>query len=104
MPCNCDHLLPNKREKESRQVAEHLVYMHNILDLSPPAEYVRVANSAYGDVGKAHELTAALCEMCRNHSREAKALPELRKWWEKHRDADRKRQAGEWNVALPEGE
>lgn len=80
MPCNCDHLEPNSREKESVRVMKFLreVGLHT------------GKVSLYGDVNSLDEHTAALCKFCQNHDVKDYSL-ELQIWWRDHQKADTER-------------
>lgn len=98
MPCNCDHLEPTHAEENSREVAQHIVWLAGKLDFLV-ADYVKsAAKHIYGNTAKLEEMTVKLCNLCQlpeadeiiYNARDKKAR-RLADWWEKHQAADKKR-------------
>lgn len=106
MPCNCDHMEPNRHEQESRKVAGFLVFIGEKLDISPPPQWVLdAANSPYGNADRVDLLTLTLCDMLTGFSDTVMDLvvydarnPTSRRladWWEAHQKADEEREKRE---------
>lgn len=104
MPCQCDYLEPNDRERESVLVAELLVYAYTSLGLGNIAPYENIANQTYGFVETLDEDIALLCQLCKEIEFTGKAdkiiydgrHPTARKlagWWERHQADDKRREA-----------
>lgn len=100
MPCRCDHMEPNKRELESKRVAELLAWVYSIpknFPKTPVEKYIKASKSTYGNVHLVDEMTAELCKMC--HQLDDSIIydgrnPMARKladWWDEHQILDEKR-------------
>ena len=110
MPCRTDYMEPNRREVESKLVADLLVYTAASLYLDLP-KYVGMAKSTrYGNPGKLDEMTALLCATCKEMSVEdanriiwngkVKLARKLANWWEEHKAADDLREAKERRLLI----
>ena len=109
MPCRSDYMEPNPQERESKAVAQHLVYMLGALGNDIP-EYVQEASrDYYGGVKNLDNMTSLLCNTIRALSpndletivfdgrvSESRALAD---WWEYHQKADAKRKEYEQTQA-----
>ena len=105
MPCNSDHMEPGLHEKESRRVANHLVYLAEVGHIKCDDWIFEAADNYYGNVSKVHELTEKLCTVLREmndadmdmyvyNGRLSKAR-KLATWWEAHQEADKEREKQE---------
>lgn len=109
MPCNSDYLEPSKKEKDSKEVANHILYVDsfNIFGFNSvwiSSTIKHAACGAYGDPGALEEMVVKLCGaltyiekhypndferiLYDGRSRRARALAD---WWEVHQKADKKR-------------
>lgn len=78
MPCNCDHLEPNKHERESVRVLKHLRELR-----------VRKGDIPYyGNVDTLSEDTAKLCAVYTEIEDVSDYSLELQIWWRDHQEAD----------------
>lgn len=102
MPCKSDYMEPDERERESKLVAELIVYVSEGMDIQPPNYAINAAKEYYGDVKMLDKMTADLCFACQAMHRDyrdrimydgrKKMARKLADWWEKHQEADRKRE------------
>lgn len=98
MPCRCDYMEPTAREKQSKEVAQHLVYLYTRLGQSVPVEVAKAASSLYGDVKTVDVNTANLCAILRTlqesqlnefvYNGRIKEARDLANWWEDHQRLD----------------
>lgn len=97
MPCNCDHMEPNERERANRRAAKILVWAKTKLGKSVPDYAKRAADDAYGIGGD--RATAELCALFGQMNR--RRLEEMLKenafevvgrdaiaWWQEHQESD----------------
>lgn len=111
MPCNSDHLETTLHEKESRKIAQHLVYVYS--KLAPtrrvPLSVQEAADNYYGNQKMIHEFTKMLCGTLRNlkpeekealFTSEKKSL-KLQLWWAEHQEADEKKAKKEADLGIP---
>lgn len=98
MPCNSDYMEATQAEENSREVAQHIVWLAGKLNLPVEGFISKAANEYYGDVTKLNTMTQKLCAMCQlpyaeNHiyNGRDKDARKLADWWDKHQEADRKR-------------
>jgi len=80
MPCNCDHMEPNLRERESVKVMGFLSEA-NIYDGEVPC---------YGNTNALDDHAALLCNFCQSNDLRVYSL-ELQIWWRDHQKADKDR-------------
>lgn len=102
-PCDGSHCEPRLRERESKRVAELIVYVDSFFKGITPAWIVKAANDTYGNEGRFDELTEMLCTKCKNlrpgpassiiYNPRSKQSRELADWWEDHQEEDRKKAA-----------
>ena len=99
MPCNGDHLEATEWERESREVAQHLVWLLPRCKKKVGKKIRRAAEAYYGNPKKVHKWTAKLCKLCRENNSvlyhtDSIRDPDARKlveWWEAHLKADKKK-------------
>ena len=115
MPCRSDHMEPRGREIESKDVANHLVYLLTELKRPVSQAIKDAAESYYGNSEKCDEFTALLCgtiqEDGKIHEMHAivyngrkKKARSLADWWDCHQEHDAKREAEEAKQAEYEAE
>jgi len=80
MPCNCDHLEPSKRERESRL----------LMSLLAEVGIGRGDIPYYGQLAAVDKHTAMLCKFCKEND-VTKYSPVLQAWWVCHQAADKER-------------
>lgn len=105
MPCNCDHLEPTHREKESKLVCELLNYVLPLVDLPVPIWVINGVESFYGNTEHLEKATVILCDICSSMSEEKASkviyygknaqARRLADWWEAHQAADVERKIRE---------
>ena len=110
MPCNCDHMEPTEREKESGRVAKYIVAIHRQRDITTDPWIVEASRTEYGNPNSAHELTAMLCKLLKDLTAQdyksiildrlptSKTARDILTWWEAHQHADKVRIAHEARV------
>lgn len=109
MPCNCDYMEPNKKEENSKEIAEHLVFINSIRSELILPEYIQeAANNIYGDVKNLNNMTILLCQILSNMSEDQldiivynsknKKSRRLADWWETHQEADEYRRKHEDSI------
>lgn len=109
MPCNSDYLAPNQKEKNSQEVAQHLVYLSKNITLHLDSSVIKAAKDSYGNSEKLNQMVFDLCNICRSltkeerdkyiyngHNKDARALAN---WWDKHLEADEAREYKEEKIA-----
>lgn len=101
MPCDCSHLEPTEREKESAIVASYIVPINNALGLPTEPWIVKASQSQYGSPESADELTAILCDILSSMSdgeykdilidklATSRVARNIMTWWEDHKKADK---------------
>ena len=107
MGCNSDYMEPNAGEINSKETAQHLVYVFKKLgkEKELPEYVVKAAQDYYGNPPKLNDMVVMLCDTLSHmkktilekvvydaHSKEAR---ELADWWEEHKEADKQRIARE---------
>ena len=110
MPCRSDYMEPTEREKESKLVADLLLYVYWSIGETHPCSVSLACQSSYGDVKYLDDHTKDLCSKIKGMSEELlnKVVydgrnPQARKladWWDRHQLADAKREAEENQSAL----
>lgn len=106
MPCNCDYMEPSKEAINSKETAEHLVYISKKLPYIKLPKYVApAARNQYGDAANLNNMVVLLCDILttmRNvdledivYNAKCKKSRRLADWWEEHQKADKKRIAKE---------
>lgn len=105
MGCRSDYLEANAAEKNSKEAAQHLVYVMTKLNQKIPEYVTKAANNYYGDIGKLHKMVVQLCDILTNMDEEIrdaiiyngkdKQARHLADWWDEHQEADRQRIAKE---------
>jgi len=84
MPCNCDHIEPNYRERESAKVIDLLVEVGLLREDK--------AQGIYGDVVNLDFHTEQLCDFCQqDNGYVSRCSLELQMWWRDHQKADKER-------------
>lgn len=118
MPCRSDYMEATGKEKESKKICEHLVYVITELGEKVPTNIKKASKEYYGifdsqfnkfDVAtqtdhyemNLDDLTAKLCSYCKNMTEEQenkiiynaknKKARKLADWWEKHQEFDKQR-------------
>lgn len=103
MPCRSDYLEPTERERESKLVAELIVWLMNRLKRHSeiPKDVLEAANNAYGDQSEVDVFTQMLCKLVYNLTAEQQDMflwngrdahsRKLADWWDKHQELDRQR-------------
>lgn len=109
MPCSSEHMEPNAKERESKLVSKHLVYVMGELGLAIPGNIRSAARNVYGDTSRIDEHTALLCKLCKEmpekdaeriiYNARSKDSRRLADWWENHQEVDKKREAEEAETA-----
>ncbi len=94
---------PREHERESKKVAQLIVYVAGELGLTPSPVIVKAANDYYGNESKVHEFTEALCNLCSNmpgkasdkiiYDGRSKNARRLAGWWDAHQEADKAKAA-----------
>ena len=110
MPCNSGYMNPNRKEVNSRQVAEHLAYVYSRLGVKAPQQVADAAVSCYGNVKALNEMVVTLCNLVSNMTPEEKdeivydgrnaGARKLATWWDEHIAADLRRAEQELAVAI----
>ncbi len=104
MPCKCDYLEPNERERESKKVGILLRYVLQKLGRHVPSSVLTAAMSECGFVTRVDEHTKMLCDLCQNLTdKEKKRIFNIKEqdgrdvasWWFSHQEMDAKRIARE---------
>jgi len=95
---------PNHWEKESKRVAEFLVYINqHFPDIRINDTIRKAADEYYGDQDKVHIFTERLCEACEKipdsfiYDGRRKTSRALADWWEQHQAADLQKRKEEEN-------
>ena len=102
MPCNSDYMDPNQSERNSKEVAEHLMYIQSLQPYIILPKYIsEAANNFYGNSDKLNEMVVLLCSIIsRFDNEELNRIvyngkdPKSRKlanWWDIHEKEDAKR-------------
>lgn len=101
MPCNCDHLEPNEREREMRRAARLLVWTKTKMGKAVPDYAKKAAEHAYGQGGEraTNELCTLFGQMHPTRLRkffEENILDadgrDAVAWWGEHQAADAKKE------------
>ena len=107
MPCYSEQrdFGPNARERESKIVAEHLVFVCEKLGTTACKAAQKAAVDSYGNQFILDELTESLCSTIKSMDRAQlkkivfngydKRSRRLADWWERHQEFDRKRERKE---------
>jgi Mg/Co/Ni transporter MgtE len=105
MGCRSDYLEANAAETNSKEAAQHLVYVMSKLKQNIPDYVTKAANNYYGDTSKLHKMVVQLCDILTNLDDEVrdaivyngkdKQARQLADWWDEHKEEDRKRIAKE---------
>jgi hypothetical protein len=105
MGCRSDYLEANAAETNSKEAAQHLVYVMTKLKQKIPDYVTKAASNYYGDVGKLNKMVVQLCDILTNMDEEIrdaivyngkdKQARQLADWWDAHQEADRRRIAKE---------
>ena len=97
MPCDGSHCEPNLREKESKDIAQHLVWLRDTIGIALPTGVVKASTYIYGNTSMLDAWTALLCANCAHmdqdiiyNGRDPKARA-LADWWDKHQEVDKNR-------------
>ena len=91
MPCDCSHLEPTQREKESVVVREFLREIEGKqFDHDSPGDN----QGCYGNVGELDNDMRSLCQWCKDNDVSTKSL-ELQLWWKRHQAHDKKKEDAE---------
>ena len=110
MPCNSSYMEPNHAEKNSKQVAENLVYVYTALGVDAPQNIINASSSCYGDPRSLNSMVVELCALISNMTKEEElnivydgrvgSARKLADWWDKHKAADAKRSDEELVVSM----
>lgn len=101
MPCDSSYMNPNCAEQDSKEAAEHLVYISSIKNIVL-ADWIKdAAKDFYGNQHKLNDIVVLLCktisEMTEDemntivYNGRSGQSRQLANWWETHQAADRKR-------------
>ena len=103
MGCRSDYMEPRAAERESKLVAELIVYVYTHLKLDVPEWISTAAEDMYGAESELNSLTILLCSLCKGmgegqqneiiYNARNKTARELASWWEAHQEADRRHEA-----------
>lgn len=98
MPCNSDHMRPTSKEIRSRDMAQHLCYVRQALELPWTAEERAASKDCYGARSLCDIFAERLCTMIRSmdtptqdkiiyngHCKQARAVAD---WWDEHKEHD----------------
>lgn len=103
MGCNSDYMMPHHEEINSKETAQHLVYVFTKMgkEQELPEYVVKAAQEYYGNPQKLNDMVVMLCDTLTHmkkatlekivydaHSKEARTLAN---WWDEHKEADQKR-------------
>lgn len=111
MPCTSNYQDPTHEETNRIEIANHLIYAQECIGHVPSPKLREIANHVYGEGDfTTDELTQQLCKLLGMFSetqlnkivydgKKAKAR-KLADWWEKHQEADRKREEEEAEQTL----
>jgi len=101
MPCRSDYMEPTHKERLLQETAQLLMYVREQLKMQPSPTLKAAANNIYCT----SDYVSDLCHMIRtmpdddvNRIVYDARNPQSRKlanWWEKHQEADRKRESEE---------
>jgi uncharacterized protein YwgA len=96
---------PRFEEKDSRETAQHLVFVHKKLGEPVSIKYAEAADNYYGNPSLLNEMVVKLCAIISGFTDEQlssivydgrnKKSRELATWWERHVKADAERLAEE---------
>ena len=81
MPCNCDHMEPTFRERESAKIRALLFEVGIRQD----------SGGIYGNTDALNRDASELCEFCAGSSDISHFSLELQIWWRDHQKADKER-------------
>lgn len=106
MPCNSDYMNPTEAEQNSKETAEHLVYISKKLSHIKLPDYVKPASkSYYGDVKNLNSMVVLLCDILTTmrqvdleaivYNAKSRKSRDLANWWDVHKEADKKRREKE---------
>ncbi len=105
MPCDNSYMDPTTAERDSQKICRSLVYVLERLHREVPEWTRKGAGHFYGCVPKLNEAVVLLCALCAQMSQEEteaiiydgrdQQARRLADWWDKHQEADRKREAKE---------
>lgn len=94
MPCDRSYLATTEEQKNSREIAGHILYVLESLGQPIPVRYIEVAGKYYGDKDMLDELVFKLHQLCRGMGAEEQDRimydgrnsnsRSLADWWEKH--------------------
>ncbi len=114
MPCDSSYMNPTKQEAYSRHVASMAQKLFRSIGEKPPELVINAAGSMYGCVEHDDILTDILCSLIRSFDKDQmdvhvwngrdKDARDLADWWEKHEEADFKREAIERRAAIMKAE
>lgn len=101
MGCRSDYMNPTEVEKNRKEVAAHLCFVHEKLAFQSPVELSKAAADTYGANLDLEKYVPQLCTMLTNLTAEQKddiiydgrdvRSRKLADWWDEHQEADRKR-------------
>jgi hypothetical protein len=103
MPCRCDYMEPNRRELDSKETAENIVYLYSkigTLVQKSQLELIKAAASnQYGSPDMLEDLVKLLCFEVRELTTEqmdtivfdgkSPEARQLAEWWQAHEEADK---------------
>lgn len=105
MGCRSDYMEANAQEVNSKETAQHLVYVLTKLKKKVPEDITKAANDYYGNPGMLNEMVVQLCELLTNlddktrdvivYDGKDKQSRQLADWWDEHQAADKQRIAQE---------
>jgi len=101
MPCDSSYLNPSEGEKDAQELAQHIVFVFaHWIKGKGPNRIIEAAESIYGKGIRLDEDTAWLCGMMKQidaNNFVVDFVPRnwayysLMAWWERHKEADKKR-------------
>jgi hypothetical protein len=105
MGCRSDYLEANAAETNSKEAAQHLVYVLTKLKQKVPEKITKAANEYYGNPSMLGAMVVQLCDILTNMDEEIrdaivyngkdKQARQLADWWDEHQAADKQRIAKE---------
>lgn len=105
MPCKSDYLNPSNYEKDCKEIASHIVFISDKLNIEVEEKYREASEDIYGRTSEGpldiNAATIHLCSLIKDmdqpqlnsvvYNARDKRSRKLADWWETHVEADKKR-------------